>query len=85
MSDRYRVYTSRGIFGDYFLNEDTWIEDCNKLIDEGWIPLGGVQHYGQSGLQQTMYLPVDELTQENIRRQESAMCMEWSGRHETTI
>ena len=56
MSDRYRVYTNTTLLTGW-LNEDTWIEDFNKLIDDGWIHIGGVVHFGNHGLMQTMYKP----------------------------
>ena len=55
--DRYRVYTNTLMFGTFPLDQDTWIHTCNLLIKDGWIPLGGMVHFGNTGLMQTMYKP----------------------------
>ena len=58
MIDRYRVYSTTGLCGGHPLGENTWQDECNELIKKGWIPLGGVVHYGNYGMMQTMYLPI---------------------------
>ncbi len=69
--DRYRVYTNTGLLGGdhttpdkdlhrFYLNQATWHQECNDLIADGWIPLGGIVHFGGSGLMQTMYKPKEK-------------------------
>jgi hypothetical protein len=60
MTDNYRVYSSTKLFGKYHLNESSWIWECNRLIAEGWIPLGGMVHFGNTGLMQSMYKAPDK-------------------------
>ena len=40
-----------------FIPEDIFVERINAMIADGYMPLGGCVHYGNTGLMQTMFRP----------------------------
>jgi len=38
-----------------YTHESEWLPTINKMIEEGYRPLGGTVHFGRTGLMQTMY------------------------------
>ena len=54
-AEQYVVLTTTGLFTH--VQESDFTKHVNKMLEQGYIPLGGCIHYGTHGLMQTMYLP----------------------------